>query len=334
MKLGILTDLYGHYKLYEEGCKELDIDYVIIDFLSTDWLSNIQKNLDCNGFLVRPTHDYQEHNDVYMERLYFLTFDLKKQIYPSYNELRLYENKRNMATWLELYDFTHAKTNVFLNKKEAMKYVSHATYPLVIKSNIGAGATGVKIVKSTRKAKRIINNTFGRFHPFFSLGQVQKRKRFGMTIPIWGSAEKHVVLIQDYHEIQWEWRIIKINDSYFGHKKLLKGEFASGSDRVEWIQPPEELLEMTREICEKGNFYSMAVDIFETTDNTYIVNELQSLFGSYLDSQMNINGIPGRYRYLNNEYVFEEGTFNQYGSYLLRVEHFIQILNETRDINE
>jgi len=49
-------------------------------------------------------------------------------------------------------------------------------------------------------------------------------------------------------------RMIKIGDSYFGHKKLLKGDFASGSGAVGWEAPPRQLLEMLDLICQKGKF--------------------------------------------------------------------------------
>jgi glutathione synthase/RimK-type ligase-like ATP-grasp enzyme len=239
-----------------------------------------------------------------------------------------------MATWLQIHNFPHPKTKVFIDKKEAMEYIENCKYPIVVKSNIGAGASGVRIIKSHKEARKIINNIFGRFHPLLSFGQCQTRKKFGLKIPVFGLAQKHNVLIQEFHEIKWEWRIIKIDNSYFGHQKLLKGEFASGSDLVGWVEPPYELLEMTRQICEEGNFYSMAVDIFETKDGKYLVNELQSLFGSYLDSQMYIDSTPGRFKHINNKYIFEEGEFNKYGSYLLRVEHFIKILNKLNSFKD
>jgi glutathione synthase/RimK-type ligase-like ATP-grasp enzyme len=327
MKLGILTDLYNHYKYYEISCKELIIDYVIIDFVSSDWLINIRQNLDCDGYLVRPTHDFQEHNDVYMERLYFLNKYFKKPIYPNYEELKLYENKRNMATWLFINGFNHAKTWVFLNKKEAKYFFQNTSYPKVIKSNIGSAATGVRIVKNKRNANKIVNNVFGRIHPLFTFGQTFKRKRLGITLPVWGNTMRHALLVQDFYSIKWEWRIIKIGNTFSGHQKLLKGKFASGSGEVGWVTPPIELLQLVNDICNKGGFYSMAVDIFETTQGEFIVNELQSLFGSFLPYQMKIDGIPGRYILKNGKFIFEKGEFHIHSSYYLRVQHFIEILN-------
>ncbi|SOS48648.1 conserved hypothetical protein [Tenacibaculum dicentrarchi] len=328
MKLGILTDFYKHHELYEKSCIELGIDYIIIDFLSSNWLNNIKENLDCDGYLVRPSHDFQEHNDVYMERLFFLNNTLNKKIYPSYNELKLYENKRNMASWLQINDICHPETKVFLNKEEALNYIDNTELPVVFKSNTGAGSTGVEIVKNKKKAYKIIKNIFGRFNPLLTLGNPKKKKKFNITIPLYGDVQKHVVLIQKFHEIKWEWRIIKIGNSYFGHQKLLDGEFASGTGKVGWVKPPIHLLKLVKNICEKGNFYSMAIDVFETKKDEFMVNELQSIFGSYLEYQMLVDGKKGRYKFINNDFVFEEGIFNKLGSNLLRVEHFVKIIKD------
>ena len=70
----------------------------------------------------------------------------------------------------------------------------------------------------------------------------------------------------------------------------------------------------------------MDVDIFETKNHEYFINELQASFGSYADSQMYIDGKPGRYRYVDGNFVFEEGLFNTFGSNRLKLEHFVEIL--------
>jgi hypothetical protein len=326
MKLGILTDLYQQHKLYEKSCQKLNIDYITIDLCTSNWLDIIQENIDCNGFIVRPMYDYEVQRDVYIERLFIISKHFKKPLYPTYEELMLYENKRNMANFLAVNNFPHVKTHVFLKKQEAIDFFLQCKYPVVIKSNLGAGGLGVEIVKTRQRAKKIMNRIFGRLTSLFVMGHPQKRKKWGINIPVHGTAEKHVMLVQEYKEIKWEWRIIKIGNSFFGHQKLLKNQFASGSGLVGWETPPKILLDLVGNVCDTGHFYSMAVDIFETKDNQYYINELQSVFGSYLDYQMKINDIPGRFLYKNGDYVFEEGAFNHFGSCLLRVEHFLKLL--------
>ena len=70
----------------------------------------------------------------------------------------------------------------------------------------------------------------------------------------------------------------------------------------------------------------MSVDIFECEDGRFLINELQSLHGQKTSNLMYINGVPGRYYFKNNKFIFEEGDFTKYQSYLLRVKHFVKIL--------
>lgn len=335
MKLGILKAWDKlHYSRFVNACEYLKINYEVIDILCADWIDKIQSS-NCDGFLCRPPCDFQERKSIYDEKIYFIHKFLNKPIYPSFDEQFIYENKRNMAYFLEIMNFPHPKTNVFSRKEDALLYIENCVYPIVFKSNVGASATGVTIVKNKQHAKKIIISVFGRFNSLFTIGKVpffKSNKLNGLKYPAFGAIQKHYVIIQEYHKIKWEWRIIKIGDSYFGHQKLLKGEFASGSgiDAVGWVDPPRELLRLVKDVCEQGRFYSMSVDIFETVNGEYLINELQTHFGAYDRPQMYINGIPGRYILKNDTFVFEEGQFNQFFSNILRVEHFINILKSSK----
>jgi len=331
MKLGIFTSFRDMHKYYVKSCEELGIEYEIIDIIGPDWLTNVLSS-DCDGYLCRPPSAFQERKTLFDERLYIINKLIGKPIYPSYNELYIYENKRMMSYWLELNNFPHAPTSVFYEKNSFLKFLESATLPLVMKSNIGSTSKGVRIVKSKNTAKRIAGLVFGWGSPKLAVGYTSQLTGKIIPFPAIGTLQKHYLLVQGFEKIKWEWRIIKIGDSYFGHKKLLKNNFASGSGKVGWDNPPSNLLMLVKEICDKGCFYSMAADIFETIDDRFLVNELQSIFGSYNNSQLYVNGVSGRYVYNNGNFVFEEGVFNQNGSYLLRVKHFLEILNKRRSI--
>ena len=327
-KLGILKDYHNTYLNYIEACKELKVDFSVIDFLSPDWIELI-KNSECDGFLCHPPDDIQERKNIYDERLYFLNKVLKKPVYPSYEELYIYENKRNMAYWLEINSFPYPETHIFTKKEDAIEFLKRCDYPVVMKTNTGAGGSGVDIIDKRGKALRIVKTIFGRFHPALTFGRVRFSRKFhGIPLPLFGRIQKHYLIVQKFYKIKWEWRIIKIGNSYSGHQKLLKGRFASGSDMIGWVTPPDSLLRMVKDVCEKGNFHSMAVDIFETTDGQYLINELQSVFGSYSPFQMKVDGKPGRFVFENGDFRFEEGEFHRFGSNLLRVKHFLKILND------
>ena len=331
VKLGILKGYTDIYKQYVLSCKEMGIMYEVIDILSENWIELIESS-NCEGFLCSPPCEFQEWKTIYDERLYVLNKIMKKPIYPSFGELYIYENKRLMSYWLDLHNYPHPDTKIFCRKADFLNFIkANDIYPLVFKTNVGAAASGVKIIKNKRTAISLANKSFGIVNPHFALGHLKLIKGKKWIFPSFGSMQKHYLIIQKFEDIKWEWRIIKIEDSYFGHQKLLKGNFASGSSRVGWYKPPEELLLLVKDICMKGKFDSMAVDVFEKKDGTYLINELQSIFGSYDDAQMYINGHPGRYLFKNGQFHFEEGYFNIYRSYLLRVKHFVNILSTGKE---
>lgn len=334
MKLGIIkTDDNLHLK-YVKACIDLNIEYEIIDFFANDWVELIN-NSGCDGFLLRPNVKKQYFKDAFDERVFFLNKILGKKIYPSYDEIFIYENKHNMALWLNIHNIKHAKTHIFYNKKEALYFINGAEFPIVFKTKIGSAGIGVEFLKSKRRAKKLIRKVFPSYPPFSlpfinrGYSRVVKSKRFPLLRSSLRDDKQYgVVLFQEkLTNLKCEWRMIKIGDSYFGHQKIAdKTGKHSGSSLVNWAKPPITLLELVKEICELGNFNSMNVDVFETESGEYYVNELQTIFGSYDNSQMYIDGKPGRYRYINNEWIFEEGYFNQNSSMNLRVKDFINIL--------
>ncbi|MDO6499527.1 ATP-grasp domain-containing protein [Photobacterium sanguinicancri] len=303
-----------------KACEYNSNDYAVINLLSPNWLEEIR---GYDAYLIRPPCQYEEHKMIFDERVYFLSQVLEKKIYPSFNELYVYENKRNMATWLEYLEVPYPKTSVFALKEDALKFVENCSYPIVSKANIGSAGSAVEIIKSKKSAKRLVHKIFGYISPELALGNIPWGKKNNIPFPRLSRAQRHYVLFQEFLDVKVEWRIIRVGNSFFGHQKLIGNNgFASGSDLVGWVEPPKVLLEMVRKMTDKMDSTSMAVDIFETNDNKYFVNELQSIFGSYKPSQMYINDIPGRYLYDDelNKYDFEEGEFCQNSCWNLRIE--------------
>ncbi len=335
MKIGILKDSTTNaHQNYINACKDLGVDYELIDIMIADWIDKI-KSSDCAGFLVKPAVFKQYHKDMYDERVYFIETILKRPVYPSFNEIFIYENKNNMYYWLESHNIPHPKTYLFYDKNEALEFINTANYPLVFKTKIGSAGLGVKFVKNKRQAKKLIRKAFpykphivlGWIHPGITKVVVSKRCKLARTKMVDDKQYGFVMFQEKLPQIKCEWRMIKIGESYFGHQKLeAKNGKHSGSGLVGWVGPPKELLDLVKHICDLGNFNSMNVDIFETVDGKYYVNELQTIFGSIDNSQMYIDGVPGRYKFINGEWVFEEGYFSQNASMNLRVENFVNIL--------
>jgi glutathione synthase/RimK-type ligase-like ATP-grasp enzyme len=268
------------------------------------------------------------------ERIYHVENTLHRVVYPSYQELLLYENKRHMAYFLAAHGLPSPKTHVFYDLNEAIEFTEHAAYPLIFKTHLGAQARGVTVLRTKRHAQRLIRRVFRTgYYRRIRTNLRGLLKRHIMLPYYFFDPEYKTVLLQEYVHDVLEWRMIRIGDSYFGHQKLRRGEFHSGSGAVAWVTPPDSLLRLVKQVCDVGNFWSMALDIFEDPAGRYYINELQTVFGSYNPSQMYVDGKPGRFLYEASEdrWVFEEGYFCQNGSCNLRVLHLMKILASQMD---
>jgi len=337
------NELEDDHNLWVKACEEYNnyIEYRIINLTSSDWLDEIQR-APCDILLAKPGGLTARFKQLYDERIYVLAYILGYKIFPSPLEIFIYENKRFLSYWMKANKIPQPVTYVFYNPQEAQKYSEICKYPFIAKTNIGASGSGVRIIKNKTEAQKYIENTFAgkgspqRTGPNFCRGGILKRglhyinhtKDIIKKLDIYqiraSNLQKGFLIFQEYIHHDFEWRVIRIGDSFFAHKKLKIGEKSSGSLLKSYDNPPLELLNFVKEITDRHGFFSQAIDIFET-ENGYLVNEMQCIFGQSDPYQMLVNGKPGRYRFINGQWVFEEGNFNKNESYNLRVEHVLRL---------
>ena len=322
-----------------------EIKYDIVDLSKKDALSFIKKD-KYDLCLAKPPGLTEKYKKLYDEKVYIINNILKYPIYPSFIEILIYENKRFLSYWLEANNIPHPRTKVIYESQQAIEFIRDEKYPLVAKTNIGASGSGVSILKSERQAKKYIYNTFygsgatKRWGPNIKRKNLIKRFISLMLNPskmddrmhAYSSRlkekQKDYVIFQEYVPHKYEWRVVCIDDSYFAHKKLVVGGKASGSLLKDYSNPPLSLLDFARNIMETYGLMSQALDIFETENCGYLVNEMQCIFGQSDQYQMLIDGKPGRYRYIDGQWLFEEGMYNDNMNYELRIKHVIKILSE------
>lgn len=326
MKVGIFNEFTGLEQNYVNACRELGVKYEIVDIISTDWIRNVKES-DCDGFLVRPSYAKHEWKLLYDERIYFVNKVLNRPVYPSYEDIILHENKKFIAYWLKIHNIPHADTWIFYNRNEAFEFLNnHAGFPLIFKPNVGSYSAGIRFLYNKHQAKRITSRLFTSLG-FFNKGYTKwEKSKKGFYLPAMDDRQFNYIMFQKVIDVKVEWRMIRIGNSYFGHQKLKKGKFHSGSGMTGWVDPPVKLLKITKDICDIGEFRSMNLDIFEDNKGKYYINEMQPLFASRNNSQMYINGRPGRYIFVNGKWVFEEGYFNRNASCNLRVMDFVKQL--------
>jgi len=317
--LGILKEFWHFHWHYIAACRELGVAYKLLDISGPDW-QDVVENSGCDAFLVHPSVQLSIWKQMYDERLRIMVKDMGKIIFPSYDELWIWESKRRMHYWLKANKIPHPKTWVFYDQKEAFDFVEKAKLPIVYKSNMGAGASGVIIFRDKYSLKKHLIKCFKHGVTTWQRGPNDKE---------WGS-----IFLQEYISNVREWRIVRIGDSYFGFEKLPIGDFHSGSLRRKFNLPPSNLLYFIKNITDKGRFYSMAVDVFLTKNGQYLVNELQTIFGIENSHEMCVvDGKPGRMLYDTGtaSWKFEAGNFCQNYLCNLRVTCLLESLGEVKD---
>lgn len=343
-KLAILRneDAFDHLK-WIDACEDypIDIDYKVFDITAESWLENVRA-YSPDLLLLKPPGKTWLYRSLYQERLEILVSSLKYKSFPSIDEVRIYESKRYFAYWLKAQQLPHPKTWVYYNRKEALQIAEFMKLPLVGKINIGSAGNGVQVLYTKDQLIKYIEKAFSKglvpkIIPNLKQRKLIQRVWYTLTHPakfktllktfkdIASDFQKGFIILQEYIKHDYEWRAVRIGDSFFAHKKIVSKGKASGSLVKEYGAPPKELLNFVRELTNKFNFRSVAIDVFEPVQGQYLINEIQCIFGQSDPYQMIIDGNPGRYLYINGKWVFEKGNFNTNKSYDLRLKAAIEI---------
>lgn len=315
--------------------------YDIVNLTSDNWLMKL-RSTHYDLILLRPPGNRELLKRLYDERVWLIDTYMKTPIYPSLNEVFIYENKRLLRDWLTLAQIPHPKTFVFFQRDEALSFVADSSFPIIGKTSIGASGNGVVALNSLDNAIKYVNQAFddgimSSIGPKVMKGSFLKklkkvvnhkkflRQRLRDYIPSLLDIQYHYVILQEFVPHEYEWRCVRIGDSFFAHKKIAKNNKSSGTLLKGYDPVPESLLNFIKCITDKTDISSVAIDIFER-DNNYLVNEIQCFFGQSDPYQMLVDGKPGRYIFRDDKWIFEEGDFASNACYDLRLKHALSLL--------
>ena len=284
----------------------------LIDPLKAGWcIQEIKNNFD--GVIYRPLFNSFLNRQISNEHLEL--FELSGvPVWPNKTENYLYEGKRRASMYFAMKNIPIPQTHLFYTASTALAFLDAVKYPILLKTDIGASSSGVFLLENKSQATKSINY-------IFSAGLLRNSNNRH-------DIDTGYILFQEFIPDIREYRIIKIGSSWFGHeKKGKKGSvFFSGSGETSWEIPPRKAFDFCNSIALDNNFNVMSFDVFETISGSLLLNEAQTWFGSYNPSQMFKNGTPGRFVYLGNELIFEEGIFNSNRSLNLRIFEFNNFL--------
>lgn len=340
----LANEIKSDHELWVNACMKRsdDLEFRVVDLTAAGWYERITGE-QTDYLLAKPGGLTSKFKKLYDERLTILVKNKNYRSFPTLDEVLIHENKIFQAYWLKANGLPHPATSIFYHKHEAEQFMRSAELPLVAKLNIGSSGKGVEVISTREELEGYVEEIFSagkssRSGPNLERGQWLQRafrvftkqgllkERFAKYRAIREEKQTGFVLFQEYIPHEYEWRAVRIGDSFFAHKKLKTGNKASGSLKKEYGAPPVELLNFTREITERFDFHSMSLDLFDTSGNSYLINEMQCIFGQSDPYQMTVGGKPGRYIFEGGEWVFEEGDFCSNQCFDLRLDHILRRL--------
>lgn len=322
--------------------KSDEVECTVIDITSSDWFSRFREG-SYDLILLRPPGRTEKFKQLYDERARILYDCTDIPIYPSLIEVLLYENKRFLRDWLTANDVPHPETYILFNEREADEFVSaRGGFPLVAKTNIGASGNGVRFLADRRQASEYVRLAFSkginiRTGPKLKKGSLLNKLAKAFTLKgfmakrlheyreTYINPQKGYVIFQEFIPHEYEWRCVRIGDSFFAHKKIARNNKSSGTLVKAYDKVPTPLLDFIRETTDRTGLSSVSIDLFEK-EGRFLVNEIQCFFGQSDPYQMLVDSIPGRFRFIDGEWVFEAGDFASNACYDLRLEHALMNL--------
>ena len=115
----------------------------------------------------------------------------------------------------------------------------------------------------------------------------------------------------------------------FWFRKIIIGEFHSGSQNFDYGMPPDNCLELAKEVTEKYNFKYVSIDIFLTSDGLYLINEIQPYFAQKDDRELlRINNKTVHYFLMN---LTESGSLKKenFAKIICRICELRKLLNNS-----
>ena len=281
-------------KRWIDYCEKNNIHYKIVNCYDSNIIEQLK---DCDALMWH--HDHGKHKDVIAaKKILFALEHAGVKVFPDFKTSWHFDDKVAQKYLLEAIGAPMVPSYVFYDKKEALNWANHTTYPKVFKLKGGAGSANVKLVRTKSECINLIDKVFGKgFKQFdgmaYFLDSIKKYKSGTKSINQVAKAfgrmfistdfskhiarEKGYVYFQDFiPNLDSDIRIQVIGNRATGLKRFVrKGDFrASGSgDFIELNKKNIDirLIEIAFLIAKKINSQSLTIDFIYNKDQPLIV---------------------------------------------------------------
>jgi len=278
-----------------EYCENNRINFIIVNAYSNSIVQDLE---GCIGFMWHWHHtDYKAH---ILARQLTHTLEIKGiKIFPSLDTCWHFDDKIAQKYLFESLNLPYIKTEVFYDKKDAIKWVNETTFPKVFKLKGGAGSSNVVLIKNKNDAIKKINIAFKRGFNLVERSSYFKRKLYNFkNDKTWKNflklnkgiykylfpnkenyllpVQKGYVYFQDFVDNNtYDTRTVTIGERTLGVRRYNRqNDFrASGSGKVRFTREliDIEAVKLSFKIAKKLNSQSLACDFIYENDMLKIV---------------------------------------------------------------
>lgn len=285
---------FAYWPKFERFLKNNNIEYDFLDIKSSNFISEVCK---FDIIVWRTPSNYSEQWEG-KDKIEFIQNFLGKMTLPNKDSLWFYEDKIRQQWLFEINKLPAIKTFISYSFKEIEKYINENQFPIILKDKTSSSSSGVRLIKSRKKARKIVRKIFGNGYKLYENYIRQKN---------------YVIFQEAVPNYGFDLRVIIIGDSYFGYYRYPKeGDFkASGSGIVEKKDIPLDVLMLAKKVKEVlPKSYMLAVDFLQDRrDDKYYIIEASIFIAIESSEQLMVNGVPGRYIEKNGKFIFKEGRF-------------------------
>lgn len=144
-------------------CQRENIPYKIVDCFQSDIIMQL---CDCDALMWH--HHHSAYKDVLVAKnILFALEHAGIKVFPDFRTSWHFDNKVAQKYLLEAVHAPLVPSYVFYSKDEALSWVKTVDFPKVFKLRGGAGAANVKLIKSRRKAIKLVHRAFKKGFPQF-----------------------------------------------------------------------------------------------------------------------------------------------------------------------
>lgn len=295
---------------YTEILKHNGIPLVIMDANKPDFWGTVG---ELSHFIYRWEH-YEEEKQLAEKILPVIEHQYHIPCFPDQATTWHYDDKIKQYYLMHTRGFPYVRSWIFWSKKDALGWLEDAEMPVVAKLKGGAGSKNVRLIHSTKKARKYIYRRFGMGHMPSSIDRNTfnlrrevlhlggNLRRFLKGVPLHDTwvREKNYVLFQEFlPDNRYDIRITTIGQRAFAFRRRVReNDFrASGSGMIDYNtgKIDTECIKIALEVSRELHFQTMAYDFIYNKKNEPEICEISYTYldepvyrcDGYWDAEMN-----------------------------------------------